>query len=88
MRRKALPVLHTEIVLFNVNEVIGRSYIGTVDAGDTIFVHMFGAYFGLAASRYLLRHRSLQVPTSASQPPGTYFGLTASRYYFGLAASR
>lgn len=42
-----------EIVLFNVNEVIGRSYIGTVDAGDTIFVHMFGAYFGLAASRVL-----------------------------------
>jgi hypothetical protein len=41
-----------EIVLFNVNEVIGRGYIGTVDAGDTIFVHMFGAYFGLAASRY------------------------------------
>jgi ammonia channel protein AmtB len=42
-----------EIVLFNVNEVIGRSYIGARDAGDTIFVHMFGAYFGLAASRVL-----------------------------------
>ena len=42
-----------EIVLFNVNEVIGRTYIGARDAGDTIFVHMFGAYFGLAASRVL-----------------------------------
>jgi len=42
-----------EIVLFNVNEVIGRTYLGAVDAGDTIFVHMFGAYFGLACSRVL-----------------------------------
>merc|ERR1719430_117710 len=42
-----------EIVLFNVNEVIGRAYLGAVDAGDTIFVHMFGAYFGLALSRVL-----------------------------------
>ena len=43
--------LQLEIVLFNVNEYIGRSYLNAVDAGDTIFVHMFGAYFGLAASR-------------------------------------
>ena len=34
-----------------MNEYVGRSYIKAVDAGDTIFVHMFGAYFGLAASR-------------------------------------
>ena len=42
-----------EIVLFNINEVIGRSYLGAVDAGDTIFVHLFAAYFGLAISRVL-----------------------------------
>ena len=42
-----------EILLFNINEVIGRSYLGAVDAGDTIFVHLFGAYFGLAISRVL-----------------------------------
>lgn len=48
-----LVMVLIEIVLYNVNEVIGRSYLGTVDAGDTIFVHMFGAYFGLAASRVL-----------------------------------
>jgi len=42
-----------EIVLFNVNEIIGRNYLRAVDCGDTIFVHMFGAYFGLAMSRVL-----------------------------------
>ena len=40
-----------EIIIFTVNEVIGRNYIGAVDAGDTIFVHIFGAYFGLTVAR-------------------------------------
>jgi len=44
-----------EIFLFVINEVIGRNYIGAVDAGDTIFVHVFGAYFGLAVARVLNR---------------------------------
>ena len=42
-----------ETIIFVVNEVIGRNHIGAVDAGDTIFVHMFGAYFGLAVIRVL-----------------------------------
>ena len=35
-----------ELVLYNVNEWIGRSHLYAVDAGDSIFVHSFGAYFG------------------------------------------
>eukprot|EP00093_Oithona_nana_P008154 08154.XXX_80611_78065_1 [CDS] Oithona nana genome sequencing. len=42
-----------EIVIFAVNEVIGRKIFKAIDAGDTIFVHTFGAYFGLACSRVL-----------------------------------
>jgi len=44
-----------EIVLFNINEVIGRDYVMARDAGDTIFVHMFGAYFGIFCSWMLYR---------------------------------
>jgi len=55
-----------EVVVFNVNEYIGRNYIGTVDAGDTIFVHMFGAYFGLAMSRILYDNAIVD-----SKNPGT-----------------
>ena len=55
-----------EVVIFNVNEYIGRNYIGTVDAGDTIFVHMFGAYFGLAMSRILYDNSIVD-----SKNPGT-----------------
>ena len=42
-----------ETCIFVVNEIIGRDFIGAVDAGDTIFVHVFGAYFGLAVARVL-----------------------------------
>lgn len=42
-----------EIIIFVFNEIIGRDIIGAVDAGDTIFVHLFGAYFGLAVVRVL-----------------------------------
>ena len=42
-----------ETIIFVVNEIIGRDFIGAVDAGDTIFVHLFGAYFGLAVVRVL-----------------------------------
>ena len=42
-----------ETVIFVINEVIGRNHIGAVDAGDTIFVHLFGAYVDLAVVRVL-----------------------------------
>ncbi|XP_068231565.1 ammonium transporter Rh type A isoform X2 [Palaemon carinicauda] len=44
-----------EIPLFVINEVIGRTYLGVIDMGDSIFVHTFGAYFGLAVSILLYR---------------------------------
>ncbi|GAB1603227.1 ammonium transporter Rh type B-like [Argonauta hians] len=42
-----------EIVLFVVNEYIGLELLHTVDVGGSMFVHAFGAYFGLAVSRVL-----------------------------------
>jgi len=49
-----------EIILFNVNEWIGRNMLSAVDAGDTIFVHMFGAYFGLACSFMLYNKKAAE----------------------------
>nr|AAK50057.2 Rh-like protein [Carcinus maenas] len=44
-----------EVPLFAINEVIGRNYFGAIDMGDSMFVHAFGAYFGLAASLMIYR---------------------------------
>ncbi|GFR72859.1 ammonium transporter Rh type B-like [Elysia marginata] len=44
-----------EIVVFSVNEYIGVEVFKAVDIGGSMFVHAFGAYFGLAVSRVLYR---------------------------------
>jgi len=67
-----------EIVLFNVNEVIGRTYIGARDAGDTIFVHMFGAYFGLACSRMLYNHASTNSTKAGANRTSDLFSMVGT----------
>ena len=64
-----------EIVLFNVNEFIGRNYINALDAGDTIFVHMFGAYFGLAVSRVIYDDNSVTSDKAGSSRLSDLFSM-------------
>lgn len=42
-----------EIVLFSVSEHLGLHTFKVVDVGGSMFVHAFGAYFGLTVSRVL-----------------------------------
>ncbi|XP_041373232.1 ammonium transporter Rh type A-like [Gigantopelta aegis] len=44
-----------EIILFSFNEYIGVTMFQAVDIGGSMFVHAFGAYFGLSMSRVLYR---------------------------------
>ena len=67
-----------EIVLFNINEVIGRAYMGARDAGDTIFVHMFGAYFGLAASRILYTEESTKSSKAGANRTSDLFSMVGT----------
>lgn len=39
-----------ELIMFTVNKYVGEHILMAVDAGDSMFVHTFGAYFGLAVS--------------------------------------
>ncbi|KAK3600171.1 hypothetical protein CHS0354_018229 [Potamilus streckersoni] len=42
-----------EVVLAQINEYIGLDKIGGVDVGESMYIHAFGAYFGLAVARVL-----------------------------------
>ena len=42
-----LGMASVEVPLFVANSYIGYSLIGAVDVGGAIFIHTFGAYFGL-----------------------------------------
>ncbi|XP_013381459.2 ammonium transporter Rh type B [Lingula anatina] len=44
-----------EIIFYCVNEMIGLTYFKAVDIGGSMFIHAFGAYFGLAVARVLWR---------------------------------
>lgn len=39
-----------ELIMFSVNKYVGEHLLMVIDAGDSMFVHVFGAYFGLAIS--------------------------------------
>ncbi|XP_028044921.1 ammonium transporter Rh type B isoform X2 [Monomorium pharaonis] len=39
-----------ELIMFTINKYVGEQLFMAVDAGDSMFVHVFGAYFGLAIS--------------------------------------
>ena len=57
-----------ETIIFVINEIIGRDYLQAVDAGDTIFVHVFGAYFGLSVARVLYQENQ----TNSSREGSSY----------------
>ncbi|XP_063002389.1 ammonium transporter Rh type B isoform X2 [Elgaria multicarinata webbii] len=44
-----------EVTLFGINEYILLSLLGAKDAGGSMTIHTFGAYFGLMVSRILYR---------------------------------
>ncbi|CAH1245695.1 RHAG [Branchiostoma lanceolatum] len=44
-----------EIIFFSINEWVGLTFFKAVDVGGSMFVHTFGAYFGLALARVLYR---------------------------------
>nr|XP_050863671.1 ammonium transporter Rh type B isoform X2 [Vespula vulgaris] len=39
-----------ELIVYTINKYIGERHLMAVDAGDSMYVHAFGAYFGLAVS--------------------------------------
>ena len=52
-----LIISFIEVVIYSVNRAIAVKFFHAVDAGSSIFVHSFGAYFGLAVSRVLYSHK-------------------------------
>eukprot|EP00040_Diaphanoeca_grandis_P023439 m.127428 g.127428 ORF g.127428 m.127428 type:complete len:492 (+) comp29272_c0_seq1:100-1575(+) len=50
-----LVIMLLEIVLYALNEMIGSLTLHAVDMGGSMYVHMFGAYFGLAVSWVMTR---------------------------------
>jgi len=49
-----------EVVFYGLNEAIGAGILGAVDMGGSMYVHTFGAYFGLAATYFFDNKKALE----------------------------
>ncbi|PAA63341.1 hypothetical protein BOX15_Mlig001180g1 [Macrostomum lignano] len=52
---QCLALAMIEIPIFVANEYVGLNKFRAVDMGGSMFVHIFGAYFGIAASRTMAK---------------------------------
>jgi len=48
-----LVMATVEVVIQSINEHIGLDYLKAYDVGESMYVHVFGAYFGLAVAKVL-----------------------------------
>lgn len=61
-----------EIIFYALNETICAGKLGAVDMGGSMYVHTFGAFFGLAATFFFSPKKSINDPKSSSKAEGDY----------------
>ncbi|CAF1664840.1 unnamed protein product, partial [Adineta ricciae] len=71
-----------EVVIQVWNEYIGLTYFCTYDGGESIYVHVFGAYFGLAASYSLQRKRVVESEKESSSYASDIFSMIGTLFLF------
>lgn len=65
-RLQLLVIGVLEVVFYAINELIAVEFLKYADAGGSIIIHTFGAYFGLALSRVLHSKKALDSPKEES----------------------
>ena len=68
-----LIIAFIEIMVFGVNEMIGVREFQAIDIGGSMFVHTFGAYFGLALTRVLASSTRAARRDGGSQKEGSVY---------------
>jgi len=76
-----LVIAFFEIIFYGANFMVGATEMQAVDMGGSIFVHTFGAYFGLALSRTL--SKSEKKPNGEVEPHDNN-GSTATSDMFAM----
>jgi ammonium transporter Rh len=61
-----------EIIFYGLNEAICAGKLGAVDMGGSMYVHTFGAFFGLGASFFFSPKKSINDAKTAASAEGNY----------------
>jgi len=62
-----------EITIFQVNEWMGLSIFKAVDVGGSMFVHVFGAYFGIGMSMMLAHNAEIEQGQISRKNEASYY---------------
>lgn len=74
-RLQLLVIGILEVVFYAINELIAVEFLKYADAGGSIIIHTFGAYFGLALSRVLYTKKALDNPKEESNYQSDLFAM-------------
>uniref|UniRef100_A0A1I8IC95 Ammonium_transp domain-containing protein n=1 Tax=Macrostomum lignano TaxID=282301 RepID=A0A1I8IC95_9PLAT len=72
---QSLVLAMVEIPIFAANEHIGVHFMRAVDIGGSMYVHVFGAYFGLAAARVLCTKSTNEHPQEGANYQSDLFSM-------------
>lgn len=75
-----LCIAFIECIIFGANETIGALELGAVDMGGSIFVHTFGAYFGLACSWAIGGKQAKDHPLNGSSKNSDTFAMIGTLF--------
>ena len=70
-----LVIAFIEVIFYSVNHAIGSRFLQAVDAGGSVFVHTFGAYFGLALARVLYNRKAVAHERETSRYTSDHFAM-------------
>lgn len=74
-RLQLLVIGILEVVFYGINELVAIEFLKFSDAGGSILIHTFGAYFGLALSRVLHNNDAHDSPKEGSNYHSDLFAM-------------
>lgn len=69
-----------EVIFYNISIYVGAVVLGAVDIGGSIFIHAFGAYFGLAVSRILYQNQQTTNKKEGSEYHSDVFAMIGTLF--------
>ena len=69
-----------ECIFYSANEALNINVLKAADAGGSMIIHTFGAYFGLAVSAVLYRKKATDHPRNSSSYHSDLFSMIGKNY--------
>ena len=69
-----------ECIFYSANEALNINVLKAADAGGSMIIHTFGAYFGLAVSAVMYRKKATDHPRNSSSYHSDLFSMIGENY--------